>query len=92
MQRDTGRPYTRSRAAHCISTAPADEIEERPEASYAASYFGGDPEDYDVIKVDAGYMGAFDIEATDGTRTLEAAVGSSTAGFGTNEAYHRARV
>jgi hypothetical protein len=28
---------------------------ERPEASYAATYFGGDKDDYDVIKVEAGH-------------------------------------
>ncbi len=92
MQRDMGRPYTRSRAAHLYINGTywgLYETEERPEASYAASYFGGDPEDYDVIKVDAGYMGAFDIEATDGTldawrRLWEA----SMAGFATTEAYH----
>lgn len=36
---------------------------ERPEASYAASYYGGDKEDYDVIKVEAG---PYTIRATDG--------------------------
>ncbi len=39
--------------------------DERPEASYGATYFGGNKEDYDVIKVDTdtGYT----IMATDGT-------------------------
>ncbi len=37
--------------------------DERPEASYGASYFGGVPEDYDVIKVEAGL---YTINATDG--------------------------
>ncbi|MBL9135744.1 MAG: lamin tail domain-containing protein [Verrucomicrobiales bacterium] len=36
---------------------------ERPEASYAAGYFGGLPEDYDVIKVEAG---PYAVVATDG--------------------------
>ncbi|HEV8293659.1 MAG TPA: CotH kinase family protein, partial [Tepidisphaeraceae bacterium] len=36
--------------------------DERPEADYAASYFGGTPADYDVIKVTDGY----NIFATDG--------------------------
>ena len=37
---------------------------ERPDADYAASYFGGDEDDYDVVKVDPdlGYA----VEATDG--------------------------
>jgi hypothetical protein len=37
---------------------------ERPEASYAESYFGGDKDEYDVIKVEAG---PYVIVATDGT-------------------------
>jgi len=37
---------------------------ERPEASYAATYFGGNKEDYDVIKVEAG---PYVTVATDGT-------------------------
>ncbi len=39
-------------------------IDERPEASFAASYFGGDTDDYDTIKVapDSGYT----VYATDG--------------------------
>ncbi|MBI3415686.1 MAG: lamin tail domain-containing protein [Verrucomicrobia bacterium] len=36
---------------------------ERPEASYGATYFGGNKEDYDVIKVEAG---PYTINATDG--------------------------
>lgn len=36
---------------------------ERPEASYAANYYGGQKEDYDVIKVEAG---PYTINATDG--------------------------
>jgi hypothetical protein len=93
MQRDMGQPYTRSRAAHLTINGTywgLYETEERPEASYAASYFGGNPEDYDVIKVNAGYNGPFDIEATDGTleawrRLWEA----SMAGFGANEAFYK---
>lgn len=40
---------------------------ERPEASYAESYFGGNKEDYDVIKTEAG---PYTIFATDGTMTM----------------------
>ncbi len=36
---------------------------ERPEAAYAATYYGGSKEDYDVIKVEAG---PYTINATDG--------------------------
>jgi hypothetical protein len=93
MQRDMGQPYTRSRYYHLYINGTywgLYQTEERPEAAYAASYFGGDPEDYDVVKVNAGYQGPFDIEATDGTldswrRLWDAAV----AGFETNEAYYK---
>jgi hypothetical protein len=61
---------------------------ERPEASYGASYFGGDKEDYDVIKVNtsAGYS----VFATDGnmdawTRLWQAA----TNGFASDAAYFK---
>jgi hypothetical protein len=56
--------------------------DERPEASYGATYFGGSKEDYDTVKVDtsAGYT----IFATDGnmdawTRLWEAATNGFTA-------------
>jgi hypothetical protein len=42
------------------------QTEERPEADYAESYFGGDKEDYDVIKVSVEGWPYFN-EATDGT-------------------------
>ena len=37
------------------------------EARFAASYFGGDSEDYDVVKVDAGPGRPYTVETTDGT-------------------------
>jgi hypothetical protein len=40
--------------------------DERPEASFGATYFGGNKEDYDVIKVEAG---PYTINATDGNMT-----------------------
>ncbi len=39
---------------------------ERPEASYAESYFGGSKDDYDVIKVESG---PYTLNATDGNMT-----------------------
>lgn len=64
---------------------------ERPEASYAASYFGGKPEDYDVIKTSGiGGGGGLGIEATDGTMDawyrLHAA---AKADLSRNEAYFK---
>jgi hypothetical protein len=61
---------------------------ERPEASYAASYFGGVPEDYDVLKPDFD-LGAT-MQPTDGNtaawnRLWEAAV----SGFSSNADYFK---
>ncbi len=63
--------YTRSRYYHLYLNGQYWGLymtEERPEASYAASYFGGDEADYDVIKntswIDPGW---YEAEATDGT-------------------------
>ncbi len=60
---------------------------ERPEAAYAATYYGGNKEDYDVIKVEAG---PYTINATDGdmgawTRLYNAA----KAGLAENAAYFK---
>jgi hypothetical protein len=91
-QRDMGRPYTRSRYYHLYLDGQywgLYQTQERAEASYAASYFGGDKEDYDVVKSKAG-NGGYDIEATDGTldawRQLWNAAGS---GFDNDDTYYR---
>jgi len=60
---------------------------ERPEASYSATYYGGNKEDWDVIKVEAG---PYTINATDGdmqawTRLYNAA----RAGLTNNAAYFK---
>jgi hypothetical protein len=68
-QRDMEQPYTRSRYYHLYINGHywgLFQTQERSEASYAESYFGGQKEDYDVIKSRAG-NGGYDIEATDGT-------------------------
>jgi hypothetical protein len=90
-QRDMGQPYTRSRYYHLYINGTywgLYQTQERSEASFGSSYFGGNPEDYDVVKVatDKGYV----IEATDGTldawrRLWEAA----KRGFRTDEAYYQ---
>jgi hypothetical protein len=91
-QRDMGQPYTRSRYYHLYLDGQywgLYQTQERAEASYAASYFGGDKEDYDVVKSRAG-NGGYDIEATDGTldawRQLWEAAGS---GFDNDNTYYR---
>jgi hypothetical protein len=65
-QRDMGQPYTRSRYYHLYLNGMywgLYQTQERSEARYASDYFGGQVEDYDVIKVNTdGYYN----EATDG--------------------------
>ena len=66
-QRAIGRPYTRSRYYHVYIDGHywgLYQSQERSEASYAESYFGGDKADYDVVKPDR--TANYQIEATDG--------------------------
>ena len=63
-----GQPYTRSRFYHLYINGQywgIFQTQERSEARYAASYFGGDKDDYDVVK-SAGSSGGYESEATDG--------------------------
>ena len=70
-QRDMGQPYTRSRFYHLYLNGTYWGLyltQERSEASYAAAYFGGQDDEYDVIKVDTGEnFDLYVVEATDGT-------------------------
>ena len=55
FQRETGQPYTRSRYYHLYINGQywgLYQSQERSEASYAATYFGGEKDDYDVVKAD----------------------------------------
>jgi hypothetical protein len=64
-----GQPYTRSRYYHLYLNGSYWGIyqsQERPESSFGASYFGGDPGDYDVVKC-GNHVGGFVTEATEGT-------------------------
>jgi len=69
-QRDMLQPYTRSRYYHLYLNGlywGIYQTQERAEESFAESYFGGDEEDYDVIKVNIGDdFNNFGIEATNG--------------------------
>ena len=67
-QRDMGSPYTRSRYFHLFLNRRYWGVfmtEERPEAAYGATYFGGDRDDYDTLKT-SNYSGGYTLEATDG--------------------------
>jgi hypothetical protein len=89
-QRDIGKPYTRSRYYHLYLDGMywgLYQTEERPESSYGESYFGGDKEDYDVIKVVPTVDG---VQATDGNYdSYYQLCDLANAGFGTNEAYFK---
>lgn len=66
-----GQPYRRSRYYHLYLNGQywgLYETDERPEASYGETYFGGAKEDYDVVKC-ANHVGAFVTEVTDGNFT-----------------------
>lgn len=68
LQGDLGQPYTRSRFYHLYLNGQywgLFQSQERAEARYAASYFGGDKDDYDVIK-STGNDDGYQNEATDG--------------------------
>jgi hypothetical protein len=92
VQRDMGQPYTRSRYYHLYLNGHywgIFQTQERSEASYAESYFGGSKDDYDVAKTTGGNPN-YTIEATDGTldayrRLWQAA----TEGFHADEAYYK---
>jgi len=82
-QGEMGQPYTRSRYYHLYLNGVywgVFQTQERPEARYAASYFGGDRDDYDVIKRDGPADGNTDAWSRLGEATV--------AGFGGDEAYY----
>lgn len=95
-QRDMEQPYTRSRYYHLYINGTywgLYQTQERSEASFGESYFGGSKEDYDVVKVDVTDsldIPNYHIEVTDGNldayqRLWEMA----TDGFQTDESYYR---
>lgn len=65
-QRDLGQPYTRSSWIHLYLNGQywgLYQTQERADANFGASYFGGDASDYDVLKPERG---AYQLIATDG--------------------------
>jgi hypothetical protein len=93
LQGATGQPYTRSRYYHLYLNGQywgIYQTQERSEARFAASYLGGDSEDYDVAKVDAGPGAPYTIAPTDGTLDAYNRLWlAASKGFATNEAYYR---
>jgi hypothetical protein len=88
LQREMGQPYTRSRFYHLYINGVywgLFQSQERTEARYAVSYFGGNVEDYDVIKNDEG-----SVSATDGNMNAYTEVWNmSKTGFSTNANYFK---
>lgn len=87
-QRDMGQPYTRSRYYHLYLNGMywgLYQTQERAEARFAADYFGGSKEDYDVIKISTEIGG---IEATDGNLdSWQKIYNMCTKGFANNADY-----
>jgi len=89
LQREIGQPYTRSRFYHLYIDGyywGLFQTQERAEARFAVSYFGGNVEDYDVVKVNSGYG----IEATDGNLNAYTQIWNLCySGFSTNTNYFK---
>ncbi len=95
-QRDMGMPYTRSAWYHLYLDGQywgLYQTQERAEAEFAASYFGGLASNYDVIKPEAG---PYANVATDGnpdawrrlwTAAIENLPNSNTPALASNDAY-----
>lgn len=91
LQRELGQPYTRSRYYHLYLNGVywgLFQTQERSEARYAATYFGGTVEDYDVVKNGDGYV----VEATDGNLDAYTELWNlCSAGFSNNKNYFKAQ-
>jgi hypothetical protein len=90
IQGQMGQPYTRSRYYHLYLNGMywgLYETQERSEARYAASYFGGSSDDYDVIKVNGDF--SYTLEATDGNMdSFQKIYDLCKTGFTSNAAYY----
>ncbi|MBN2806125.1 MAG: CotH kinase family protein [Prolixibacteraceae bacterium] len=91
-QRDMGQPYTRSRYYHLYLNGMywgLFQTQERSEARFASDYFGGNKEDYDVVKVDTENY-TYNMEATDGNLDgWEKLWNATKAGFSNNTNYFK---
>ena len=91
VQGETGQPYTRTRFYHVYINGyywGLYQTQERSEASYAESYFGGDKDDYDVVKVDRSVGRA--MLATDGNMdAFRRLYDAFTQGLADNSRYYR---
>ena len=92
-QRDMGQPYTRSRYYHLYLNGVywgLFQTQERSEARYAETYFGGSKEDYDVVKVDSGPGESYTVMPTDGNLDAWRRLwDEANAGFSSDASYYR---
>ncbi|MHC4745382.1 MAG: CotH kinase family protein, partial [Planctomycetota bacterium] len=90
-QRDMDRHYTRSRYCHVYVNGHywgLFQTQERSEASFAESYFGGDNDDYDVVKSRGGNPD-YQLEATDGNLDAWRRIWNAcNYGFGSDQRYY----
>ena len=90
-QRDMVQPYTRSRYYHLYLNGMywgLFQSQERSEARYAESYFGGNETDYDVVKVNT--ENGYTVEATDGNlNSWQKLYDMCQKGFVSNEDYFK---
>jgi hypothetical protein len=96
--KDLGQPYTRSVWFHLYLNGQywgIFQTQERHDDNFAASYFGGDPEDYDVIKARPGTNEVVDGNFDAYERLFEQAIAldadGSTPNFVNHDAYMRAQ-
>lgn len=72
LQREMGEPYTRSRYVHILLNGHywgLYQFQERAEEHFAETYFGGDKDDFDVIKPD-GYVAVVNSGTIDAWKSL----------------------
>jgi len=90
LQGEMGHPYTRSRYYHLYLNGQywgLYQTQERSEASFAASYLGGDKEDFDVMKSESG---SYSMMATDGnTDAYRRLYDAAITGLADNTRYFR---
>src|SRR5690606_13830174 len=91
VQRDMNQPHTRTRYYHLYLNGQYWGLymtQERVDAVYAETYFGGAEADFDVIKNDSS--GSRALEASDGTiDAYRALYEAAVAGFSSDTAYYR---
>ncbi|HEX9972380.1 MAG TPA: CotH kinase family protein, partial [bacterium] len=94
-QREMGQPYTRSRYYHLYINGTywgLYQSQERSEARFAATYFGGSKEDYDVIKIAVPPEANYEIDVTDGNLFVWQELWQACqTGFSTDASYFKAQ-